>query len=138
MKKAFFLFLVLFAAAIIPGIASAQAPGGQDSTGTGIPALRPRRDTYIIVPYPSPARNGVTMKIQFYNHDVQEASLRIVDINDKTIVELQAQQTLPNGIHSYDFHTNSVPTGTYFVRLTTYSSTGSLDVVQDARFLVLH
>ena len=138
MKKALFLFIVVFAAFVIPCLASAQAPGGQDSTGTGIPALRPRRDTYIIVPYPSPARHGQTMKIQFYNHVAQEVSLRIVDLNDKTVVVLQPQKTLPNGIHSYDFPTNSAATGTYFIRLTTYSSTGSQNLVQDSRFIVLH
>jgi hypothetical protein len=137
-KKALFLFFVMFAASIIPGLASAQAPGGQDSTGTGIPDLRPRRDSYIIVPYPSPARHGQTVKIQIYNHIDEEISLRIVDLNDKTVKELQPQQTLPNGIHSYDFETGAVATGTYFIRLTTYSSTGSQNVVQDARFIVLH
>ena len=138
MKKALFLFFVVFAVFVIPSLAGAQAPGGQDSTGTGIPALRARRDTYIIVPYPSPARHGQTMKIQFYNHVAQEVSLRIVDLTDKTVVVLQPQQTLLNGIHSYDFPTNSVATGTYFIRLTTYSSTGSQNLVQDSRFIVLH
>jgi hypothetical protein len=137
-KKALFLFFVVFAAFVIPSHARAQAPGGQDSTGTGIPALRARRDTYIIIPFPSPARHGQTMKIQFYNHVAEEVSLRIVDLNDKTVAVLQPQQMLPNGIHPYDFHTNSVATGTYFIRLTTYSSTGSQNLVQDARFIVLH
>ena len=138
MNKVFILLFLVFAVFVTSGIAVAQAPGGQDSTGTGVPSLRPRRDAYIIVPYPSPARQGQVMKIQIYNHSEQPISLRIVDLNDKTVKELQPQKTLANGIHEYPFETNSVATGTYFVRLTTYSSTGSQNLVQDERFIVLH
>jgi len=137
-KKALILVFVLFAAIVLPSHASAQTPGGQDSTGSGIPDLRPRRDTYIIVPYPSPARQGVKMKIQVYNHFEQGLSVQIVDVLGKTVSVLQSQQTLPNGIHEYDFDTGLVSTGTYFIRLTTYSSTGSQNQVQDERFIVLH
>jgi hypothetical protein len=137
-KKALFLFFVVFATLLQSSQGSAQTPGGQDSTGTGVPALRPRRDTYIIVPYPSPARPGTSMNIQFYNHQIQEVSLSIVDVLGKTILELQAQQTMSNGIHSYPFQTNSVSPGTYYVRLVTYSSTGSQNQVQNEKFIVLH
>lgn len=137
-RKVLFLFFVAFAAFVVPGLASAQTPGGQDSTGTGVPALRPRRDTYIIVPFPSPATHGQTMKIQIYNHDAQELSVQIVDLNGNTIAMLQPQQMLPNGIHSYDFPTASVSTGTYYIKLVTYSSTGSQNLIQNSRFIVLH
>ncbi len=123
----------------LPTIASAQDSGGQDSTGLiGGPGLRARRDSYIIVPFPSPARHGQTMKIQIYNHYAQAISLRIVDLLDKTVAVLQPQETLQNGIHSYDFNTNIVSTGSYFIRMTTFSSTGSQSLVQDMRFIVLH
>ncbi len=137
-KKALFLFFVLFAVFLMSGFARAQAPGGQDSIGIGIPDLRPRRDAYIIAPFPSPARHGQAMKIQFYTHFTQEVSLRIVDLLDKTVIELQPPQMLANGTYSYDFQTNLVATGTYFIRLTTFSSTGVQNLVQDTRFIVLH
>ena len=139
MKKAISLFFVLLMMFALPILAFAQDSGGQDSTGLiGGPGLRARRDSYIIVPFPSPARHGQTMKIQFYNHYPLEASLRIVDLNDKTVKILQPQQMLTNGIHPYDFNTSLVTTGTYFIRLTTYTSTGAQNIVQDTRFIVLH
>ena len=138
-KKAISTFFVLLATILLPVIASAQDSGGQDSTGlVGGPGLRPRRDSYIIVPFPSPARHGVTMHIQIYNHFAEQISVRIVDMLDKTIATLQSQGNLDNGIHSYDFNTSTVSTGTYFIRMTTYSSTGAQNLVQDTRFQVLH
>ena len=138
MKITFILFFVLSGICALSGIASAQDSGGQDSTGLTDTLLRARRDTYIIVPFPSPARHGVTMNIQVYNHNPQEISLRIVDINDKTVAQLQPPAMLDNGIHSYPFSTNLVATGIYFIRLTTYTSTGTQDLIQDTRFIVLH
>ncbi|MDP4220057.1 MAG: hypothetical protein Q8916_13100 [Bacteroidota bacterium] len=138
MKNAFQLFFGLLALSMLVSVAAAQDSGGQDSTGLSSPALRPRRDTYIIETFPSPARRGEIAKIQFYNHYPLEASLRIVDINDKIVKELQPRQMLPNGIHSYDFQTNLVATGTYHIRLVTYTSTGSENITQDSRFIVLH
>ena len=138
MKKIYFFLFVLSCIIVFADSASAQDSGGQDSTGLASPPLRARRDTYIIVPFPSPARHGQTMQIHFYNHNPQEVSLRIVDMLDRTVKELQAPATLMNGIHSYDFNTGLVSNGTYFIRLTTYTSTGSLELVQDMRFIVLH
>jgi hypothetical protein len=137
-KKALFPFFVLLAVFLACDVVYAQDSGGQDSTGLPGIGLRARRDTYIIETFPSPARRGQTIAIQFYNHNPQQLSLRIVDINDKTIKILQPQAMLANGIHSYQFPTNLVATGTYHIRLTTYSSTGAQSLVQDSRFIVLH
>ena len=138
MKKALFVFFVLISLSFIPELARSQAPGGQDSTGTDVPALRPRRDTYIIEPFPSPARRGQTVKIQVYNHFSQEISVKIVDVLGRTIKILQDPETLANGIHTYEFSTTLVATGTYYIRLGTFSSTGTENLVQDSRFIVIH
>lgn len=138
MKKALFLFFVLFSLSLLPELARSQASGGQDSTGSEVPALRPRRDTYIIEPFPSPARHGQRVKIQVYNHFTQQISVKIVDVLGKTIKILQPPETLANGIHPYDFETNLISTGTYYIRLATFSSTGTEDLIQDLRFIVIH
>ncbi len=118
------------------GALSAEAqPTSQDST-CGV--LRPRRETYIIVPYPSPAKHGQTMSIQYYNHNPEQTSLSIVDVNDRPIVELQPKQLMQNGIHAFDFRTNTVASGVYSIRLTEYTSDGSKLQVQDSRFIVAH
>jgi hypothetical protein len=114
----------------------AQNSGGQDSIagGTG----RPRRDTYIIETYPSPALPNQNINIAYYNHNPEETSLRIVDINDKTVIELQPRQFITNGIHRFTVRNRQLASGTYFIRLTSFTSTGSKKLVQDSRFIVVH
>lgn len=129
--------LLLLTISMIPELSRAQPTSGtQDSVLGG--GLRPRRDTYIIVPFPSPARRGVTMTIQYYNQNPERTSFRIVDINDRTIAELQPDELSPSGTHTFDFHTISVSTGAYFIRLTRYTVDGAQLEVQDQRFIVLH
>ncbi|MBS1904564.1 MAG: hypothetical protein JSS75_12725 [Bacteroidetes bacterium] len=131
------IVLFVFALCALPQMLQAQPTSGTQDSVLGGP-LRPRRDTYIIVPFPSPARQGVTMTIQYYNHNAERTSLRIVDINDRTVVELQPDETAPNGIHSFPFNTATVATGTYFIRLTRYGVDGSQVEVQDERFIIIH
>ncbi len=139
MKKAIFLFLGLVALSLLPGLADAQDSGSQDSTGLANPALRSRRDTYIIETFPSPARRGQTIKIQFYNHfPGQVISLNVIDINGRVVKELQPQAAMPAGIHSYDFPTIFFASASYHIRLTTYTSTGAENATQESRFIVLH
>ena len=139
MKKALFLFFGLVALSVLPDLAYSQDSGGQDSTGLANPALRPRRDTYIIETFPSPARHGQTIKIQFYNHfPGQVISLNIIDINGRVVKELQLQAAMLAGIHSYDFQTGFYASGSYHIRLTTYTSTGAKNATQESRFIVLH
>ncbi|MEP7235951.1 MAG: hypothetical protein ABI778_11715, partial [Ignavibacteriota bacterium] len=73
-----------------------------------------------------------------YNHFAQEISVRIVDLIGRTVKVIQPQTTLANGIHSYDFESGKYSTGTYFIRMATFSSTGSQNDVQDLRFIVLN
>lgn len=127
------LTLLLFTLVLLPAIGSAQTL--QDSTAD---TLRPRRDVYIIESFPSPARLGQIVNISYYNHNKQETSLIIVDINDKLIAELQPRQSTDPGVHKFEFKTSKVATGSYYLRLKTYTSTGSLDNTQSSRFVVLH
>jgi len=135
-RPVYLWMLLVLGLYLYDGSIYAQNSGGQDSIagGTG----RPRRDTYIIETYPSPALPNRSINIAYYNHNPEETSLRIVDINDKTIVELQPRQFVPNGIHRYTVRSRQLTSGTYFIRLTTYTSTGSKKQVQDSRFIVVH
>ena|SRR5579883_2745977 len=133
------LFFVLVL--VLADVANAQPQSGsQDSVIGGIetPAVRPRRDTYIIVPFPSPAHHGVTMSIQYYNNVAEQTELKIVDILDHVVMELQPTEMAQNGLHSFNFNTGLVATGTYFIRLTRYASDGSQLEVQDQRFMIVH
>lgn len=109
--------------------------GSQDSVLGG--QVRPRRETYIIESYPSPVKVGQVVNISYYNHNPQETALYIVDITDKVIRELQPRALTPNGVHKFELPITGLATGAYFVRLKTYTSTGSLEQTQDSRFLVI-
>ena len=110
--------------------------GSQDSTCGGV--LRPRRETYIIEAFPSPAKVGQTITIQYYNHNPDIVMVRVVDILDRTIQTLQPQQLMPNGLHVFPFSTRGLASGMYFIRLTNYTSDGSINTQQDSRFIILH
>lgn len=109
--------------------------GSQDTSYGG--ALRPRRETYIIEPFPSPALASQQINIAYYNHNPEETSLRIVDILDRTVIDLQPRQFIENGVHSHTIEPGKLAGGAYFIRLTTYTSTGSQKQVQDLRFIVI-
>jgi hypothetical protein len=126
-------FFILVALLLLP--LSGFAHTSQDSTAD---TLRPRRDVYIIESFPSPARLGQIVNISYYNHNPMETSLIIVDINDKLIAELQPRKFVQNEVHKFEFKTSKVATGSYYLRLKTYTSTGSLDQTQSSRFVVLH
>ena len=115
--------------------ASAQN-GSQDTSFGG--GIRPRRETYIIEPYPSPAATTKPINIAYYNHNSEETALRIVDVLDRTVIDLQPRQFVENGTHKFTISPRSLASGTYFIRLTTYTSTGSQKQVQDLRFIVVH
>lgn len=117
------------------GTARAQASGGQDSVAGGIE--RPRRETYIIETFPSPALRTQKINIAYYNHNPEETMLRIVDITDKTVEVLQPRQFVENGLHKFT-PSKKLPSGVYFVRLTVFTATGSEKQVQDSRFIVVH
>ena len=135
MRGVFALLIVLVFA--LPEVLHAQPTSGtQDSVLGG--SLRPRRDTYIIVPYPNPALHGVVVSIQYYNHNPEQTSLRIVDALDREVQVLQPQQLMTNGLHSYDLNTGLISTGTYFIRLTRYTADGSNLEVLNERFVVVH
>jgi len=128
---------------LLPGSAHAQAidsvaNGPIDSLAGG--TVRPRRDTYIIEAFPSPAVSGQSVTIQYYNHVPMETELRVVDLLDRmvTSIELQPRALTPNGLHSFRLSTSGLSAGLYFIRLTTFALDGSVELVQDSRFVVAH
>jgi hypothetical protein len=113
--------------------------GPIDSLTGGTP--RPRRGAYLIDAFPSPAPIGENVVIQYYNHTPMVTMLRVVDVLDRSVATdpfpLQSQQLVPNGLHRYSLSTTALAAGVYFIRLTTYTSTGDIDQVQDSRFMIV-
>jgi hypothetical protein len=127
----------IVACALLAGDVVAQTPSDQDSICGGF--VRPRRDAFLIQTFPSPAKAGEPFTVQFYNHAEKEISLRVVDVLDRTILQLQERATTPAGLHKFlKDQSRDLATGMYFVRLTTYTPTGAIEQVQDSRLVILH
>ena len=134
----FFVFVGLLLAAFagVAANATAQPNGGsQDSSATG--ALRPRWDSYLIQTFPSPAKAGDQITVQFYNHRSETLTCRVFDMANRLILELWPKQFTQNGLHSFPIPANSLATGTYFIRLTTYTAAGAEDIVDNSRFVIV-
>ncbi|MDP4198728.1 MAG: T9SS type A sorting domain-containing protein [Bacteroidota bacterium] len=129
--------LLLIALICITGIAHAQANGGsQDSATSG--TLRPRWGSYLIQTFPSPAKVGDQITVQFYNHQNETLTCRVFDIANRFMVELQPKQLTQHGLHTFTIPANRLSSGTYFIRLTTFTESGAEDVVDNSRFLIVH
>ncbi len=144
-KVAILIVLLIATVEVLPQQACAQsqsldsAVSAQTDSLCGGP-IRPRRGTYLVETYPSPAMHGQSVTIQYYNLDPQVIGLRVVDILDRTVTsgELQTASLTAGGLHTFAFSSQGLATGTYFIRLTIYTSTGALDQVQDSRFVIIH
>src|SRR5438046_7720451 len=90
-------FLGLFLS--VTSICQAQS-SSQDSAVSG--TLRPRRDTYLVGVFPTPAKFGATITVQFYNHTGQTLSCRVFDLACREVLELQPQQSTPAGLHTIE------------------------------------
>ncbi len=106
-----------------------------DTTGAG-GELRPRRGSYIIETYPSPARAGQNIIIQFYNHNPQDLACDILDLHGRPVIIVQQRTFLANGLHRLSLPSNKLSSGVYFIRLRTYTPAGKLEEVQSYRFMI--
>jgi hypothetical protein len=119
-------------------LAQASTQTSQDSICGG--TVRPRRDSYLIQAFPSPAKSGETVLVQYYNHNPEEISIRVVDVLDRLVtpVETQPRTFTANGLHSFGLSTRGLASGMYFIRLTSYTSAGAVNQIDESRFLILH
>ena len=107
----------------------------QDSTVSG--TLRPRWGTYLVGVYPTPAKSAAKITVQFYNHNPDIIACRIFDVACREILELQAPTSTAAGLHTIEIPQYVLASGTYFVRLTTFTATGAENIVDNARFMVV-
>ena len=129
------LFLPIFLCMASTALAQSGA-GSQDSSVSG--TLRPRYGSYLIETYPSPARAGQQITIQYYNHNDEVLMCKVFDAVNRLIFEVQPKQLTLAGLHSFVIPANKLSSGMYFIRLTTFTASDNEDVVDNSRFLVAH
>lgn len=114
---------------------SSAAPVDNDTTGAG-GVVRPRRETYLIHPFPSPARAGDNIQIQYYNHNPEELSVDIIDLLNRVVFVVQPRALTPNGVHRVQLPAGRLSSASYFIRLRTYSATGTQLSVETLRLVI--
>ena len=127
------LFVLGFVSLLATGELRAQT-GGQDSSQAG--TLRPRRGTYEIQSYPSPAKSGEQITVQFFCINEDVVSFEVFDMLCKPVLTLQDKQTTSAGLHTFLIAANLLSTGTYFARLTSYTPSGAENTVEDTRIVI--
>ena len=111
MRKFWCLLVLLLAVLASTDTLHAQSFSGtlNDSLCGG--PLRPRRGTYIIQSFPTPAKAGSTVNIKVYNHNPDVFSVRIVGVLDRTMMVLQEKQATLNGVHSFSLPSGALASG---------------------------
>ena len=131
------IFLALFVSVAASSSALAQSgAGSQDSSVSG--PLRPRWGTYLIETFPSPAKAGQQVTIQYYNHNDEVLMCQIFDATDRLILDVQPKQMTKAGLHTFVIAADKLSTGMYFIRLTSFTASNNEDVVDNSRFLIVH
>jgi len=133
MRWIFLSFLLTFA---VPCVAqTSQDSTALDSSISG--KLRPRWGTYIASVYPTPAKFGAKITVQFYNHNPETIACRVFDLACRLIMEIQPKQSTEAGLHTIEIPRFALSSGTYFLRLTTFTASGAANIVDNARFVVI-
>jgi hypothetical protein len=87
--------------------------------------------------YPSPARFGQPVTIDFSNSVPEIIAVEVFDESSNLVAELQKKQLTGAGKHSLIYLSERYATGNYFLRLMAYSQDGQVIYQQDARFVVI-
>ena len=128
------LVIVIFFAS-----ASAFAQSGAGSQDSSAINLRPRSfGAYVVGCFPSPAFAGQPITVQTYNRNPVEISVTVYDAAGREMLDLLPKQTLPGGLQTFTISGSQLSAGVYHVRLITYTASDAPDIVDDARFIIVH
>jgi hypothetical protein len=130
-----FLFVVTILLFAYSAADAQSGAGSQDSSVTGV--LRPRWGSYLVETFPSPAKAGNIITVQFYNHNDETLTCRVFDATCREMLVLQPKQLTLAGLHTFTIPAQRLSTGPYFIRLTTYTASGAENIVDNSRFAVV-
>jgi hypothetical protein len=128
----------LLVIAIFFASVSAFAQSGAGSQDSSALHLRPNSfGAYVVGCFPSPAFAGQPITVQTYNRNSVEISVTVYDGAGREMLDLLPKQTLPGGLHTFTIPPN-LSAGVYHVRLIAYTASDAPDIVDDARFIIVH
>ncbi len=97
-----------------------------------------QHEVYPLEIYPSPAKFGQPVNINFTNALPEFIAVQVIDEGGNIVTDLQKKTLTGSGKHSLVFHSDKFLTGSFFLRFTAYSSGGQETYKQDAHFIVIH
>ncbi len=95
-------------------------------------------ETYPVDIYPSPAKFGQAVNINFTNSFPEYIAVQVLDDGGNIVTDLQKKQLTGNGKHSLIYNSDRYSAGSYFLRFTVYSTGDQITYKQDNHFVVIH
>ena len=94
--------------------------------------------SYIVGIFPSPAPENVPITVQTYNRVTEVLSVSVYDNAGHDILDLIPKQSVQGGLQTLTIQPGQLVSGAYHVQLTTYTASDVVDVVDEARFIIVH
>ena len=95
-------------------------------------------ESYPVDIYPSPAKFGQAVNINFTNSLPEFIAVQVLDEGGNIVTDLQKKQLTGSGKHSLIYNSDKYSAGSYFLRFTVYSTGDQIMYKQDNHFVVVH
>jgi hypothetical protein len=120
-----------------PNIAGTSNEGGRYNITPVLYEEQAPHEIYAVDVYPSPAKYGQPVNIDFTNSMPEIIAVQVLDEGGNIVTELQQKQLTGAGKHSLTYISNNYTTGNYFLRFFSYAQNGQVLYKQDAHFIVI-
>ena len=95
-------------------------------------------EVYPIEIYPSPAKYGQPVNINFRNSLPETIGVQVLDEAGNIVTELQKKELMGSGPHTLTYNSDKYVAGNFFLRFTAYSQNDQVIYRQDEHFVVAH
>ena len=95
-------------------------------------------EIYPVEIYPSPAKYGQPVNINFTNQVPEIIAVQVLDEGGNIVTDLQKKQLTGSGKHSLVYNSDKYISGNFFLRFTSYSQDNQILYRQDEHFVVAH
>jgi hypothetical protein len=95
-------------------------------------------EVYPVELYPSPAKYGQPVNINFTNSIPEIIGVQVLDEGGNIVTEIQKKQLTGSGKHSLIYNSDRYVSGSFFFRFSAYSQDDQVLYRQDEHFVVAH
>lgn len=127
--------------ALCPASPNSSGAANENFTYNITPILLQQQDPHEVYPieiYPSPAKYGQPVNINFTNLNPEIIQVQVLDEGGNIVEELQKKILTASGKHSLVYHSEKYSSGNFFLRFTAYAQNEQVLYRQDEHFVVSH